>query len=87
MYHYIKGYWNLLFQFWIIYANLLDVLYKILVVIYFNDYNNIKADRKVRIDKNVILVIYFLMVINMINGTKKMKEKVNQTQKTLFLKD
>ena len=87
MYHYIKSYWNLLFQFWIIYANLLDVLYKILLAIYFNDYNNITADKKVRIDKNVNLVIYFLMVINMINGTKKMKKKVNQSQKTLFLKD
>ena len=31
----------------------------------------------------MILVIYFLKVINEINGTKNIKEKVNQTQKTL----
>ena len=52
LYHYIKSYWNLPFQFWIIYADLLDFLYKILLAIYFNDCNNITADIEVKIDKN-----------------------------------
>ena len=33
-------------------------------------------------DKNIILVIYFLKVINMMNGTKKMKKKI-KLEKTI----
>ena len=34
-----------------------------------------------------MLATYFLKVVNMMNGRKRMKEKVNHTQKKLFLKD
>ena len=36
--------------------------------------------------KNMILVIYF-QKMNMINGTKKMEKKVNDSQKNLLLKE
>ena len=61
--------------------------YKTLLAIYFNDCNNIAADKKVKIDKKYDPSNLFFKGINMINGTKKMKRKVNQSQKTLFLKD
>ena len=61
--------------------------YKTLLAIYFNDYNNIAPDKKVKIDKKYDPSNLFFKGINMINGTKTMKRKVNQSQKTLFLKD
>ena len=50
-------------------------LYNTLLVIYFNYYDIIIDEEKKRWIKDMILVIYFLKIINMMNGTKKMKKK------------
>ena len=51
------------------------VLGNSLLAIYFNCYNNITDEKKNRWLKTMILVINSLKVINMINGTKKIKKK------------
>ena len=53
--------------------------------IYLNGYNNITNEKKKnkRWIKNIILVIYFLKVINKINGTKRMKKSNSETEVTI----
>ena len=44
--------------------------------------------KKEEMDKNyLILVIYLLKALNMINGLKYIKKKVNHSLKKLFLKE
>ena len=62
------------------------ILYNTLLHIYFSDYNNIMDENKKKLIKNMMLVIYFSKVINMMNGRKRMQEKINHSQKKLFLK-
>ena len=50
-------------------------LYNKLLTIYFNDYKYIKDKKKEEMDKNMILVIYFLKVLNIISWKKKEKKK------------
>ena len=54
---------------------------------YFDYYNNITDEEKEETYKKMILVIYFLKILNMINDTKKIKKKVNHSNKKLLLKE
>ena len=62
-------------------------LYNTLLVMYFDYYNNITDEEKEETYKKMILVIYFLKILNMINDTKKIKKKVNHSNKKLLLKE
>ena len=62
-------------------------LYNHLLAIYFKEDNNIIGEKKRKLRKNMILVIYFLKVLNMIDGIKYIKKKVNRRQKKLLLKE
>ena len=62
-------------------------LYNQLLAIYFKEDNNIIAEKKRKLRKNMILVIYFLKVLNKIDGIKYIKKKVNDRQKKLLLKE
>ena len=62
-------------------------LYNQLLAIYFKEDNNIIAEEKRKLGKNIILVIYFLKVLNKIDGIKYIKKKVNHRQKKLLLKE
>ena len=62
-------------------------LYNTLLVMYFDYYNNITDEEKEDTYKKMILVIYFLKILNMINDTKKIKKKVNHSNKKLLLKE
>ena len=62
-------------------------LYNQLLAIYFKEDNNIIGEKKRKLRKNMILVIYFLKVLNMIDGIKYIKKKVNRRQKKLLLKE
>ena len=58
------------------------------MAIYFKKYNGFIDEEKEEIDKNyVTLVIYLLKALNMINGLKYIKKKVNHSLKKLFLKE
>ena len=58
-------------------------LYNTLLAIYFNDYSNITDKKKKRWIKSMILVIYFLKVIYIMNGTKRMKKNASQLEDTI----
>ena len=62
-------------------------LYNQLLAIYFKEDNNIIAEKKRKLRKNMILVIYFLKVLSKIDGIKYIKKKVNDRQKKLLLKE
>ena len=62
-------------------------LYSILLSIYYNDYNDITDKEKKRWVKNIILITYLLKVKDLLNRRKKMKKKVNHSQKKLLLKE
>ena len=62
-------------------------LYNTLLVMYFDYYNNITDEEKEETYKKMILVIYFLKILNMINDTRKIKKKVNHSNKKLLLKE
>ena len=62
-------------------------LYNTLLVMYFDYYNNITDEEKEETYKKMILVISFLKILNMINDTKKIKKKVNHSNKKLLLKE
>ena len=68
------------------YKNVVN-LYNTKLAIYFNNYNNITDEEKKMMDKNMVLVIYFLKAVNMMNATKKMKKNVNHSRKKLLLKE
>ena len=68
------------------YKNVVN-LYNTKLAIYFNNYNNITDEEKKMMDKNMVLVIYFLKAVNMMNSTKKMKKNVNHSRKKLLLKE
>ena len=48
--------------------------------IYFNECNNIIDEKKEVIDQKYIVAISFLKVVNMVNGLKNDKGKVNQSR-------
>ena len=54
-------------------------IYDKLLAIYLKEYNSIEDKEKEEMDKNMILVVYLLKVINMINCTKRVKKKVNHS--------
>ena len=60
-------------------------LYNKLLSIYFNYYNNITNE--MTLIKQMIIIIYLLKVIDLLNQRKKMKKKVNYSQKKLLLKE
>ena len=69
-----------------VYKNFTSLNNKLLAV-YFKEYNDIIDQKKSRLMKNLILVIYLLKVLNMINGTKYIKKQVNHSQKKLLRKE
>ena len=56
-------------------------LYNRLLTIYFNGYDSIMVIKKSRWMKIMIIGIYFLKFTNIMFFTKKMKKKVNHSQK------
>ena len=58
-----------------------------MLAIYFNGYSNITDKKRKRWLKTTILVINVLKIINMINGTKKIKKKSGHSRKKLLLKE
>ena len=62
-------------------------LYDTLLAIYFTEYNNIIEEKMKRLIKIMVLLIHFLKVLNVINGTKYIKKKVNHSRKKLRLKE
>ena len=62
-------------------------LYNTLLAINFSYYNNTADEGKEEMDKNHDPSNLFLKNLNMLNGTKKMKKKVNYIHKKLLLKE